>query len=351
MNSPEPTTHVFRKAGLNGTVVDTLRLGLRRQRLNQAAILETRPGIRIVDLPTTQVRVRIAGTGSKTLVFTCDPPNVVEQYDEIIERLGKNHRIVVMELPGAGFSFPKSDFGFTLPNYVDALKALLVELDMAPYVLVSPCVSTYTALFAAAENPDLIERVVLMQATGWAQEVYWTRELAKLLTPLMMGIPVFGDKVWGAPYLGQALSALTERWFPHMTTGPSVYRAKKRPDFAEKFMTPHKAAFAHGACNCQVSLYQRYFIGDDANFPRIKQPALVLWGNCDISHDNRSLRSRKGLPGLLARTLGEPVQSDKRGLLKYAPHASFKEIEKTGHFLELESPAEVCKVIAEFLAS
>ena len=91
-------------------------------------------------------------------------------------------------------------------------------------------------LRAAKERPDLISHLVLMQATSWEQQLHWVRELARTMGLLSMGIPVRGDNVIGTPCLGQAVSALTERWFPHTTTGPSVYRAKQRADFQERFM-------------------------------------------------------------------------------------------------------------------
>jgi pimeloyl-ACP methyl ester carboxylesterase len=336
---------------MDGTVVDTLRLERRWKRLDLPTIERTRPGVRVVDLPATRIRVRVDGSGPRTLLFVCDPPNVVEQYDEIIARLGARHRVAVMEQPGMGFSFPKAGFGFTLRDYTDAMVALLESLDLAPYVLVCPCASSYTGLFAAAAAPELIERLVLMQATEWDQERRWLTELAKVLGMLAMGVPLVGDKVIGTPYLGQALSASTERWFPNLTTPPSVYRAGRRPELLDKFMGPHKQAFRDGACNCQVSMYQRYFVGDDADFPRPRQPALVLWANRDISHDNTFARERKGLSGVLARILSNPIRSDKHGLLKYLPHAAFREFDDTGHFLELENPAAVCGAIEEFLAA
>jgi hypothetical protein len=70
----------------------------------------TRPGIRIVDLPTAQVRVRIASHGPRTLVFACDMPNVVESYDVLFHLLQDDFRVVCFEQPGFGFSYPKRGF-------------------------------------------------------------------------------------------------------------------------------------------------------------------------------------------------------------------------------------------------
>ena len=150
-----------------GPRFDTTRLAKRLPNLIDPWVTGNRPGLRIIDLPNTFVRVRIAGEGGQTIVFACDPPNVVEQYDEIIEWLGPKYRVVCFEQPGFGFSFPKAGFGFTLAEYTDTLIALLEELNLAPYSLAFPCFSTYYAIAAAHRRPDLVRRLILMQATSW----------------------------------------------------------------------------------------------------------------------------------------------------------------------------------------
>jgi pimeloyl-ACP methyl ester carboxylesterase len=118
----------------------------------------------MIETQCARIRTRIAGHGSRTLVFACDMPNVVESYDEIIRLLGSDFRIVCFEQTGFGFSYPKEGFRFTRRSYIDAMVEMLKVLDMGPYTLVSPCVNVFTALPVAAENPSLIEGLVLMQA-------------------------------------------------------------------------------------------------------------------------------------------------------------------------------------------
>ncbi len=328
-----------------GTVIDTLRLSTRLPKLDQ-------DGIRMISLPDTLIRVRIAGEGKTTIVFACDPPNVVEQFDEVIEQL-PGYRVICFEQPGFGFSYPKSGFGFTLPEYVRALRRLLQTLDMGPYVLVMPCVSTYYGIVAAAEHPELIQHLVLMQATSWEQELYWVEELARFFVLITNGIPFIGNKLMGIPYLGQLLGALTERWFPQLTQPFAVYQAKKRPALLAKFMVPGKAAFQRGACNCMASFYQEYFRERNLQFPCPPQPTLVLWANRDLSHDNRRLLNKVSstLRRLLIWAMFNEIQSDKRGLLSYVPQARFREIDRTGHHLELENPRTVCGEIRAFIES
>jgi pimeloyl-ACP methyl ester carboxylesterase len=73
---------------------------------------------------------------------------------------------------------------------------------------------------------------------------------------------------------------------------------------------------AHGGNFCLASLIQSWF-GPEIEqpvFPAFSQPTLAVWGMNDRSH-------RK---------------SDKRSLLKIAPHARYVEREGVGHFPEIE---------------
>ena len=342
-------------AGVNGTVFDTRRLAKRLPKLSDPWVMGNRPGLRVIELPNTFVRVRVAGEGDQTIVFACDPPNVVEQYDEVIAKLGTRYRVVCIEQPGFGFSFPKAGFGFTLAEYTDTLIALLEELDLAPYSLAFPCFSTYYAIAVAHRRPDLIRKLILMQATSWPEQKQWLQFTATFFVFATTGIPIVGGRLARIPYIGQAINAAIEPTFSEKTFGAVVYRSQDRPELLEKFLTAGRDAFTRGACNCLTSMAQRYFSGDDEGFPKPEQPALILFANRDLSHDNShvlpKLRKTTGLPKFLAKLLVPEAHTDPQGLMKYVPHAQFGEIDKTGHHLELESPDQVCGAIGEFVGS
>jgi pimeloyl-ACP methyl ester carboxylesterase len=344
-----PTTPARQHLWSDGTRWDTMRLARRWSSLDRRLIEGTRSGIEVLELSTTRLRIRSAGTGVTTLVFICDPPNVVEQYDDLIAILGAKHRIVVVEAPGFGFSFPKRNFTFGLEAYADAYVELLRQLDMAPYVLVAPCISVFAALLTAKRYPAGITKLVLMQATAWAAQKAWVEQVAKSFSVGVLGMP-FGDRIGAVPYIGQALFSLTEAWFPQLTHRFAVHHAAERPALLAKFMQAGSEAFRHGACNCMPSLYQKYFSGDDARFSGAAQPALVLWATQDYWHDTRGVHETwPAVRGRLIRAVMDDVSSDNRGLLRYVPDAQFSEIAGTGHHLELENAPEVCRLIEAFV--
>lgn len=309
---------------------DIRRLALRARRDGFGWATSTRPGIRMLDLPTAHVRVRLAGRGERTLVFACDMPNVVESYDEIIRLLGDEFRIVVFEQAGFGFSYPKEGFGFRLVDYVAVMAEMLRRLDLGRYTLVSPCQNVFQALLLAEAHPDLVERLVLMQAVRWPQMLEFAGWAMDRFALAGACIPVFGRRIAGTPHLGQLLWAGMERGIARRTHPHVIYRAAERPARFRQIVEPLYAAHEHGACTCFGSAYQRYYGKEtrQQRIPVVSKPALVLWASADRGH----------------------ARSDPRALLDYVPQAQWREIADTGHHLELENPEAVTQAIREFMA-
>jgi pimeloyl-ACP methyl ester carboxylesterase len=312
---------------MDATTYDIRRLAHRIDETRAWAIA-TRPGIRIVELPSTNVRVRVAGAGPR-VVFACDPPNVIEQYDEVVERLARDFTVIVFEQPGFGFSFPKPGWTFTRREFADALRELLEVLDMAPYALAFPCVSTYYGMQVAHDHPALVDRLILMQAAAWREQRRWIRRVARLFTLVTLGVPLFGDRIFSTPYVGQMLGAVLEPSFPRRTHRFAVHRGFFRRDIKAKFIDPGDRAFRNGACNCMPSLLQRYVLEEDLPFTTLSQPAVILWGAADLTHRG----------------------TDRAGLTTHVPAARVITIPDTGHHLELENPEAICREIRAFLSS
>jgi pimeloyl-ACP methyl ester carboxylesterase len=313
---------------MKGYEFDTWRLQRRARHLDPQWVTMTRSGIRLIDLPTTQVRVRVAGTGSRTIVFACDMPNVVENYDEVIQQLGSDYRVVCFEQPGFGFSYPKPGFTFTRRAYADALAGMLRELAMGPYILAFPCVSIFYGLTVAQQHAGLIERLVLMQATSWPRQCAWAAKVVGRFLLATAALPLFGTQVTATPFLGQAVWAATEPSFARRTHRHVIYKAAERQELFNRLATPLYAAFDHGACNCMPSAFQHYFTDDETAIARVNQPTLILWATGDRSHKT----------------------SDSHGLMAYAPNATWQEVPDTGHHLELENPEVIAGAIKQFLS-
>ena len=272
----------------------------------------SRSGVRYVETESVHFRIREGGRGDLPVVFFADGPNALEHHDPVFDRLTRSMRVIVVDPPGFGFSTPKPSFDFTLEAFMDGYAELLSSLG-GPFVLCPTCTNVYPSALIAAKHPELVSRLILMQALSWEQEKVWT---SKIVDPA-------GDLA--RPFLGQDVSyrmraSAPKTWYPN---------ALGSSDLAESFLNQSCECFAHGANFCLASLIQAWFgrgVADPV-FPPFSQPTLAVWGVGDSSHR----------------------RSDKRSLLAIAPHAQYVEREGVGHFPEIEDPEWFEELLKRFL--
>jgi pimeloyl-ACP methyl ester carboxylesterase len=254
-------------------------------------------GFRLVPTAAGAVRVRDSGGPGPVVVLACDPPTVLEHYDELYAELVPAHRVVVLEMPGFGFSRPARGFCFAPDDYAAVVEEVLDHVGAGPCTLAFGCVWTFVAVRVAARRPDLVRALVLVQAPGWADEVAWARRIdstGAVRTPLL-----------GQALLAVAPGPVAERW----------YRTALPPGRAvEPFARPARAALRSGALFCLASLTQAWFPGPHRPAGVVRQPAVLLWGAADRTH-RRSTPQRDDVPG-----------------------ARLVVVDGAGHFPELEAP-------------
>jgi pimeloyl-ACP methyl ester carboxylesterase len=276
--------------------LDVARLARRRRRARAAGAGE---GIVFVDLPDCLLRARVLArhpTRRPTLVIAPDAPNAIEHYDALTRRLGRDANVVVIELPGSGFSFPRRDYDFSIERIATALGAALEHLDLGPYVLVAPCGGAYASIRLATESPELVAGLAIVQAAGWEEEKRWIRRIDP---KRQMSRPVIGQAICGL-----SSRRLSDTWY-EAALGPAAPK--------DEFKTTSREVLDRGGCFCLASLVQA---NRDAE-PRLRpvaQPALILWGAQDRTH---------------ART-------ERRSSLELAPDARYVEFADSGHSPDLE---------------
>ena len=114
-----------------------------------------REGMRMVRVSHGDVRVRVTGAGSHTVVFVCDMPALIEHHDRLFTLLEPRYRVVCMELPGMGFSVPGSAFCFTLVEQAGAVEQVLRALGVRACTLAFSCVNGYLARRKPTSPPQL----------------------------------------------------------------------------------------------------------------------------------------------------------------------------------------------------
>jgi pimeloyl-ACP methyl ester carboxylesterase len=261
------------------------------------------------------IRIRDSGadSGLPAVVLACDPPNVVEHYDALVEMLAGRYRVVCCELPGFGFSRPARGFGFTLAEYERVTEQLLDDLHVPQAVLGFPCVWGYVALRLAVRRPDLVRGLVLAQAPHWSEEIAWARRLDP--TGLI-----------GRPYVGQLLMAVSAE-----RVARGWYRAALPPAASATttagFTGPAVRALRAGGLFCLASLTQAWFGRATTelmhDLPPATQPAVLLWGRADRTHR----------------------RSDPESVRPYLADGQVLTYPDAGHFPELERPERLLEAL------
>ena len=98
----------------------------------------TRPDISFLQTPAGSIRIRDSGGQSPSIIFACDAPSVLEHYDAIFELLSPSYRLICLEMPGFGFSWPSLSFDFSMQQYVGIVAHTITELKAGPATLMFP---------------------------------------------------------------------------------------------------------------------------------------------------------------------------------------------------------------------
>ena len=261
--------------------------------------LGSRPGLRWFEHPTSLVRMRVPeNVGARPVaVFLPDGPASIESYDALIAALD-GYDVVVIEIPGFGYSWPLLPEALTFDGCVAATAAALASLGVPPVVIVGPCVQGLVALALAKRHPELARALIVAQTGDWAAEVKWGPALD----------PRGALKV---PFAGQVGFRLTREkgavdWWAAFAAGPDFDVAALQAE-ARKLVR-HHCAYA------LASVTQKWFGGEVPDLG-VTLPVTALWGLADRSH----------------------AVTDRASILNYAPHARVIEIERAGHFTDLEA--------------
>ncbi|MEM8535197.1 MAG: alpha/beta hydrolase [Chloroflexota bacterium] len=268
------------------------------------------PQTKIIDVDTTQVRIRDTAANKPAIIFFCDPPIMVELYDELIEQIGPEFRVVVLELPGFGFSKLKSASALKFSETILAVEAAIQQLELGPVVLCGPCICGFVVT-ALAHRANLdVAGLVLMQTPDLAGMFAWTERMDP-------------KRQLRTPYLGQILvrvgaKRLTQSWLRYATgkTTDHSVMSQKSTEVLEA-----------GGSYPLATMLQLW--SDGPRDHAIELPALIFWGQQDRSH----------------------VPTERTSTLKHVPQGELIKFEHCGHFPELEDPVEFSNRARPFFQS
>jgi pimeloyl-ACP methyl ester carboxylesterase len=256
------------------------------------------PGYGVMDTGTAQVRYRMHGQGP-AVAFMTDPPNVLEHYDDLVDELARDHTVLILEMPGFGFSPIRRGVIPTFSVLQEAVLYTLRTLHGGPYVLAFPCVTAFLALAIAYQHPSLVSGLLLSQAPSWNETLTWK---ARMDANGMLRTPVLGQLIM---HFGRR--RIAQRWY-QAVSGTA--------ECCNRFTAIAHVSFQHGAAFPLATGFQHLLV-EGNTFAPVDQRTLFIWGLRDRSHK----------------------RTNRTSSLTLAANGQILESAEHGHFPELEDPA------------
>ncbi|HVZ32289.1 MAG TPA: alpha/beta hydrolase [Polyangiaceae bacterium] len=232
-------------------------------------------------------------------------------WDRVADVLATAHRVVAPDLPGFGQSEkpPENRFGYAINSFVDAVVDLYAALELGRTILVGHALGGAIAITLAARHPELISRLVLLDALCHPVRTDLAQRVA--LAPVIGGFAF--KQLWGK---GAFRAHFKESYLSRGTRIPSA----RLDHYYDLFNAP--AARASALATLRATRDTRSVVAATA---RISTPTLVVWGRDDALY-----------PAALGQRMAREIKDAGFQLLA------------AGHVPQEECPAEVASVIERF---
>jgi pimeloyl-ACP methyl ester carboxylesterase len=250
-------------------------------------------------------------TDSIPIVLIHGTASSLHTFDAWTNSLKNSNRVIRIDLPAFGLTGPFPDRNYSIANYTSFIKDFLTALKIKQCVLVGNSLGGQIAWNFTLEQPDMVEKLILIDASGYpinsksvpiAFKLAQTPVLKNLLTfitPRFLVRPSVENVYFDT---SKVTDSLVERYFE------LTLREGNRQALVDRFKTSK-----------DISAYK--------NIKNIKQPTLILWGADDL---------------LI------PVENAYR-FHKDLPNDTLVILNDSGHTPMEESPIESLELVTNFL--
>lgn len=261
--------------------------------------------------PLKRNNVKVFGKGTQPILFAhgygCDQ----NMWRYVYPAFEEKYKIVLFDHTGAGNS-DESQYSFekynTLEGYAEDILEICDELDLKNIILVGHSVSSMIAVLAAAADPELFSKLILIGPSPRYinDEGYFGGFNREDIEELMEALD--------SNYLG---------WATQMA--PVIMGNGEHPELGEEL--------TNSFCRTNPAIAKHFarvtFLSDNRrDLHSVKVPTLVVQCSEDV---------------IAPKGVGEYVH-------KNIPNSSIRVLKATGHCPNLSAPEETIKVIQEFLA-
>lgn len=138
---------------------------------------------RFVDVEGMSVHCRITGAG-EPIVLLHDADNSLHTWTGWTDSLARRFQVISIDLPGHGLTGPHPRGSYSAFMYANFLELLVQQLGLTKFNLAGNGLGAEIAWFYAAEHPERLHHLVLLDAPGFEPTSRgWIRLLAR--TPIV----------------------------------------------------------------------------------------------------------------------------------------------------------------------
>lgn len=189
-------------------------------------------------------------------------------WDGWVAQLKDKRRVIRVDLPGFALTGPNPQNDYSTEVYVDFVRALANQLSLQRFVIGGNSLGGQIAWSAAVAMPDRIDRVILVDASGYPPELVAGKQ----------SIPL-GFRLAAIP----ALEPITANTLPRgvvEATVKNVYGdpSKVRPEMVDLY---YDMTLRQGNRAALRRRLEQGYTADVARLKTLRQPTLLLWGGKD----------------------------------------------------------------------
>ena len=262
--------------------------------------------------------IRFAELGNKskpTIILLHGVPENLQAWYAVAPMLSKNYHVMALDWPGFGASEPLDHSeAYNSRNFADLVIDFMDTMKVKKASIIASDIALLPALIIGLEQPELISKLIVMDGIPFPRKQYTSWELKS-----------FTRK---GSIIGKALV----KWFPGISAKigyvKGFYKGHSIPrEVLDEFSKDGKREYTQDAF---LSYFQNFHIGQTYFEPvahNLKTPVLVVWGKYD-----RFINLK------LAHEIVEKL-----------PNAQLEIIDKAGHYVHMDKPDELVKVVTKFI--